>query len=1547
MTPWQILQASKASRAALGSPAHHGHTAAVQYSIAEAAPDGSRTFCVSTDRLTMQELNGRLASYLQQVQCLEAANQQLECQILQELDRKCPADLTELDGHLQTVSQLQDQISECLSVQAELKLLLLNEELHACNFKVRWESEQENRGRLEAELQKLRLQGEGLLTQEVPELQELHESQRQQMMELQIQHQQNVQGLLDQVTRGINVQMQLIQSADLNQQLNNRRHTNATMFDHNQDECWFNDQEPTVTFDPPEVSEDVMIGLNQLRTTAASLEEELMLLQAENMQLESCEQQQMDSFVQQLEFLQKRADSLSSDLDSAMQVIAQQAANHQDLLDVKIQLENEIQNYRMLLEGRGCQWVCKPADMSFCAPSNTAAISFLGGNLNMGAVQTKGFIGTVQHAPVYTPLSGTVTRVESVRVESNSPLTLINTSNLTGCQSENPTTGVLSDRTKRVSTTTNRWSSLVEDKAQATGPEYFSLKQTTSGVGLKEGTSTKKDIAETITGAHVKQETHFITQIDDKNKKEVTVEGTSLVHTLDQSLSMCNESISKQNNIKEDAVVASGLPTGSSCSANSNDIFVRESLTASAGTLRKSVTMSRWSTLLEPTVPSVDHNLLNESVVSTQISQGVEESSVVPLKLETQAEVVRVAGEVTVTASEVSRSEGVQGEVSCEVTLIDDKKKEEVKVEGTSVVEGLDQSLSMGSESKRKQDVKKDADVVSTTLTASSCTIEKNDNLNSKTTSAGTLRKSVTMSRWSTLLEPTVPSIDHNLINESVSTQISQGVQESSVVPLKLETQAEVVRDAGKVTVTASEVSRSEGVQGEVSCEVTLIDDKKKEEVEVKVEGTSVVQGLDQSLSMGSESKRKQDDMKKDADVVSTVLTASSCTIQRNDNLNSKTASAGTLRKSVTMSRWSTLLEPTVPFVDHNLINESVVGTQISQGVEESSVVSLKLETQAEVVRVAGEVTVTASEVSKSEGVQGEVSCEVILIDDKTKEEVKVEGTSVVHGLDQSLSMGSESERKQDDVKKDADVVSTTLTASSCTIERNDHLNSKTASTGTLRKSVTMSRWSTLLEPTVPSVDHNLVNESVVGTQISQGVEGSSVVSLKLETQAEVVRDAGEVTVTASEVSTSEGVQGEVSCEVTLIDDTKKEEVEVKVEGTSVVQGLDQSLSMGSESERKQDDVKKDADVASTTLTASSCTIERNDNLNSKTANAETLRKSVTMSRWSTLLEPTVPSVDHNLLNDSVSTQIIQRVEESSVVPLKLETQAEVVRDAGEVTVTASEVSKSEGVQGEVSCEVTLIDDKKKEEVEVKVEGTSVVQGLDQSLSMGSESERKQDDVKKDADVVSTNLTASSCTIERNDNLNSKTASAETLRKSMTMSRWSTLLEPTVPSVDHNLLNDSVSTEISQRVQESSVVSLKLETQAEVVRDAGEVTVTASEVFKSEGVQGEVSCEVTLIDDTKKEEVEVKVEGISVVHGLEQSLSMGSESKRKQDDVKKDADVVSTTLTASSCTIERNDNLNSKTASAETLRKSMTMSRWSTLLEPTVPSVDHNLVNES
>lgn len=68
MTPWQVLRAGGAIQAALGYRVHHGHGGLVHYSTAAAAAlDGSRSFCLSTEKVTLQQLNSRLASYLQQV----------------------------------------------------------------------------------------------------------------------------------------------------------------------------------------------------------------------------------------------------------------------------------------------------------------------------------------------------------------------------------------------------------------------------------------------------------------------------------------------------------------------------------------------------------------------------------------------------------------------------------------------------------------------------------------------------------------------------------------------------------------------------------------------------------------------------------------------------------------------------------------------------------------------------------------------------------------------------------------------------------------------------------------------------------------------------------------------------------------------------------------------------------------------------------------------------------------------------------------------------------------------------------------------------------------------------------------------------------------------------------------------------------------------------------------------------------------------------------------------------------------------------------------
>ncbi|KAK9534462.1 hypothetical protein VZT92_006906 [Zoarces viviparus] len=412
MAAWQLLRASRSrTRAGPGYRAgHHGPAAAVLYSSVLAAedetPDGSRSFCLSGQKASLQQLNGRLASYLQQVQRLETANQRLERQIQEQQDRKCPRELRRLDGYLSTVSLLQDQIGECLSALAQVKLQLLSAELTVFDLNARCEKERERGGGVEEDLNNMRLLEEVLKVHTLPELQTLLNDKTQQLMELHIQHQQDTQVLLAQGSGGVAVEMQSTGSSHLIQQLDDLRQTTVMLHDNNQNEFWFPTQasmlgSAEVTLDPPAASEVVWAELEELRRTVATLEEELTHLQALNMELEASGPEQTESFLLQLVDLQQRADGLCRDLDSVLQAAAQQAADHQVLLDVKSRLETEIQDYKRLLDGpsrQGFSSLYSTSNVrSFCGTSSPSAfgrnitenktVSFQGGNIRMMRVQ--------------------------------------------------------------------------------------------------------------------------------------------------------------------------------------------------------------------------------------------------------------------------------------------------------------------------------------------------------------------------------------------------------------------------------------------------------------------------------------------------------------------------------------------------------------------------------------------------------------------------------------------------------------------------------------------------------------------------------------------------------------------------------------------------------------------------------------------------------------------------------------------------------------------------------------------------------------------------------------------------------------------------------------------------------------------------------------------------------------------------------------------------------------------------------------------------------
>ncbi|XP_069021657.1 uncharacterized protein [Embiotoca jacksoni] len=880
MTSMQLLRANTASRTALGYRVHHGAGASVHYSpasAAPAAPDRSRSFCLSTEKHSLQQLNGRLALYLQQVQRLEAANQMLERQIQEDLDRKCPGGLRELDGHLRTASLLQDKISECLSDEARVKLQLLGAELTAFDLDARCEKEREQRERVEAELSDLRLLEEDLKAHQLPELQNLLNDQSEQLLQLQIRHQQDVQVLLAQASGSVAVEMQTAESSDLIQQLDHLRWTSETLFDRYRNESWFNTQEsmmrtPEVTFDLTVESEVNQAELEERRRTAASLTEELTQLQTLMEMLETSGRGQMDSFAGQLVVLHQTADGLYSDLDSVMQAVARQAADHENLLDVKSCLESEIQDYRRLLEGLSHQGVSslhfnsKPAAMSVCVATSPSTfrrnitagktVRVQGGNLRTMEVQTvsRGHVHAVGQAPLVAPRSETVTTVQSCRVHrkqaKNLSIISVNTSNLTQSfqKSENQRTGALLEGTGRESTMVQRQRSSVDDGVHTkdselqnssivgaqTKSETFTSKQASSQV-TKTETNVQVEIANITPEPEVKQRPHFITH-----------------ETTSDPVKLAAAEIKKET---EAVILAQIDPTKGSVQAKN-----------------KHPAEVRFYELETP--PEAVRDVAEEAQTSFGVS-----------------------------GSHVSRSTPAQGEVFDEVTLTDNEEEGVWRLDQSFALSEVSQDTHSGSGSPDRND-----DLEIKTTSTEILKIEGEEVHDTNELKVESDNETVHLPGREVLLSTTESKLSTSSTDSGVGCSSFDLLSSEEVDLLTSPTKPVTYLDlemcqSSLKSPNASEMylssNGSDTYLSAVEAETLMMNDKDEENKGNESEGTLPVPRLDRSLALSDESNSELSELKEDANSGSGTANASPGSPDGNDYLESKTSSTEILKQEV------------------------------------------------------------------------------------------------------------------------------------------------------------------------------------------------------------------------------------------------------------------------------------------------------------------------------------------------------------------------------------------------------------------------------------------------------------------------------------------------------------------------------------------------------------------------------------------------------------------------------------------------------------------------
>ncbi|VTJ78365.1 Hypothetical predicted protein [Marmota monax] len=225
---------------------------------------------------------------------------------------------------------------------------------HAC---CRYENEVTLRQSVEADINGLhRVLDELTLTKADLEMQ--IESLTEELQYLKKNHEEEMRDLQNVSTGDVNVEMNAAPGVDLTELLNNMRSQYEQLAEKNRKdaEAWFNEKSKELTTEIHNNIEQMSSHkseITELRRTVQGLEIELQSQLALKQSLEASLAETEGRYCVQLSQIQGQITSLKEQLQQIRAETECQNAEYQQLLDIKIRLENEIQTYRSLLEGEG------------------------------------------------------------------------------------------------------------------------------------------------------------------------------------------------------------------------------------------------------------------------------------------------------------------------------------------------------------------------------------------------------------------------------------------------------------------------------------------------------------------------------------------------------------------------------------------------------------------------------------------------------------------------------------------------------------------------------------------------------------------------------------------------------------------------------------------------------------------------------------------------------------------------------------------------------------------------------------------------------------------------------------------------------------------------------------------------------------------------------------------------------------------------------------------------------------------------------------------
>ncbi|XP_069809755.1 keratin, type I cuticular Ha6-like [Dendropsophus ebraccatus] len=315
----------------------------------------------TNEKETMQVLNDRLATYLNKVRSLEMENAQLDKNIREWYEKQTPYMSPDFQRYFKIIEDLQNQILQASTDNANIMLQIDNSQLAADDFKTKYENEAALRAGVEADINGLRrvlddlvltrkdLEGQlQILTNELATLKKNHEEE--------------VNSLRSQLGARVNVEVDAPPAMDLNKVLSEIRDQYENIMANNLQEAekWFLEKSEELNQQMTSSAQQLQTWSSEiieLRKTAQTLEIDLQAQINLREALENALAETEARYSCQLAQLQDLISNVEVQLADLRSDLERQNFDYKCLMDAKTHLENEIGKYRQLLDGEGTQRV--------------------------------------------------------------------------------------------------------------------------------------------------------------------------------------------------------------------------------------------------------------------------------------------------------------------------------------------------------------------------------------------------------------------------------------------------------------------------------------------------------------------------------------------------------------------------------------------------------------------------------------------------------------------------------------------------------------------------------------------------------------------------------------------------------------------------------------------------------------------------------------------------------------------------------------------------------------------------------------------------------------------------------------------------------------------------------------------------------------------------------------------------------------------------------------------------------------------------------------